>query len=122
MASFTTLPSRQEDPPQIEVSALEDVYTENSVFLQLLHLKPSKAPRPDGLPTWIFKENADVLSKPVKDILNRLFRECGLPASWKMANVTPLSKQKPVLDINLHLRPISLTPVLSKPQRWLRRS
>ena len=31
-----------------------------------------------------------------------------------MANVTPLSKQKPVLDINVHLRPISLTPVLSK--------
>ncbi len=63
--SFATLPSRQEDPLQIEVSALEDVCTENSVFLQLLHLKPSKAPGPDGLPTWIFKENADVLSKPV---------------------------------------------------------
>ena len=95
MASFTTLPSRQEDPSQIEVSALEDVCTENSVFLQLLHLKPSKAPGPDGLPTWIFKENADVLSKPVNDILNRSFRERGLPASWKMSNVTPLSKQKP---------------------------
>ncbi len=108
MAPFATLSSRQEDPPQIKVSALEDVCTENSVFLQLLHLKSSKAPGPDGLPTWIFKENADVLSKPVNNILNRSFRELGLPASWKMASVTPLSKQKPVLDINLHLRPISL--------------
>ena len=56
----------------------------------------------------------DVLSKPVNNILNRLFHELGLPASWKMANVTPLSKQKPVLDINLHLRPISLMSILSK--------
>lgn len=31
-----------------------------------------------------------------------------------MADVVPIPKVKPVMDISKHLRPISLTPVLSK--------
>ena len=37
-----------------------------------------------------------------------------MPQSWKLANVAPIPKQTPVYDVNKHLRPISLTPVLSK--------
>jgi hypothetical protein len=40
--------------------------------------------------------------------------EQALPASWKYANVTPLPKTKPVTIIAKHIRPISLTPTLSK--------
>lgn len=95
MASFLPLPSPHVSCPPIEAVIFEDVTTENSGFLQLSHLKSSKAPGPDGLPTWIFKENADVLAKPVSDIFNASFRERCLPVSWKMADVTPLPKQKP---------------------------
>ncbi|CAB4003563.1 Hypothetical predicted protein, partial [Paramuricea clavata] len=42
------------------------------------------------------------------------FDEQALPASWKYANVTPLPKTKPVTIIAKHIRPISLTPTLSK--------
>ncbi len=34
--------------------------------------------------------------------------------SWKRANIIPIPKQKPISDVNKHLRPISLTPILSK--------
>ena len=48
------------------------------------------------------------------DILNRYYHEGRLPLSWKMANIVPVCKQNPVRDVNKHLRPISLTPTLSK--------
>ena len=33
---------------------------------------------------------------------------------WKLADVSPLIKQKPAVDLNKHLRPISLMPCISK--------
>ena len=46
--------------------------------------------------------------------LNSSFREGRLPLSWKEADIVPVPKQRPIQDINKHLRPISLTPILSK--------
>ena len=46
--------------------------------------------------------------------MNSSFREARLPQSWKEADIIPIPKQKPVKDVNKHLRPISLTPILSK--------
>ena len=60
------------------------------------------------------KENADLLAEPIADILNSSYREGRLPSSWKEADVVPVPKQRPVQDVNKHLRPISLTPILSK--------
>ena len=60
------------------------------------------------------KENADLLALPISNILNCSFREARLPQSWKKADITPIPKQKPVHDVSKHLRPISLTPILSK--------
>ena len=48
------------------------------------------------------------------DILNTSFSEQKLPRSWKDADVKPLMKVKPVTTIAKHIRPISLTPALSK--------
>ena len=50
----------------------------------------------------------------VTDILNCSFSEARLPQSWKHADITPIPKQTPVRDVNKHLRPISLTSILSK--------
>ena len=33
---------------------------------------------------------------------------------WKMADVFAIPKEQPVLEINKHLRPVSLSPSLSK--------
>ena len=47
-------------------------------------------------------------------ILNCSYSEARLPQYWKEADIAPVSKQTPVYDVNKNLRPISLTPVLSK--------
>ena len=88
--------------------------TTDAVFQKLSTLNQYKAHGADNIPNWILKENADLLSQPVSDILNCSYHECRLPQSWEEANVVPVPKQKPVKDVNKHLRLISLTPVLSK--------
>ena len=50
----------------------------------------------------------------VSDILNCSYSVARLPQSWKEADIAPVPKQIPADDVNKHLRPISLTPVLSK--------
>ena len=62
----------------------------------------------------MLKENANLSAGPVTDILNCSYREDGLPQAWKEADIVAIPKQKPIQDVNIHLRPISLTPVLSK--------
>ena len=94
--------------------APELVVSTHSVFKKLSTLNLSKAQGPDGIPAWLFKENADLFAEPVRDILNYSYHECHLPQSWKEADIIPVPKQKPIKDINKHLRPISLTPIISK--------
>ena len=87
----------------------------DSVDKKLSKLNPNKAHGPDGIPTWLLKENADLLVDPITDILNCSYREGHLPQSWKEADIVPIPKQKPIQDVNKHaLRPISLTPVSLK--------
>ena len=66
------------------------------------------------MPSWLIKKNADLLARSVLDIINSSFSEGRLPPSWKTADITTIPKQKLVKDINKDLRPVSLTPVLSK--------
>ena len=83
--------------------------------MKLTKLNPTKANGPDGIPSfWLLKENAEHLANPVKEILNSSFREVCFPKSWKNADIVPLPKLKPVKEINQHLRPISLTSIVSK--------
>ena len=90
------------------------VVSSDAVYLKLAVLDSRKASGPDGVPSWLLKENADLLTPTITDILNSSFAECRLPPSWKSADIVPIPKQKPIRDVNKHLRPISLTPVLSK--------
>ena len=44
-----------------------------SVLKKLSALNTNKASGPDSIPSWVLKENADVLAAPVADILNSSF-------------------------------------------------
>lgn len=107
-------------PGKIPKLPLEDqnpqflVTTEYGVFRCLLNLTAAKAGGPDCIPNWIIKEYAESLAYPVSTILTASFKEQKLPRSWKCADVTPLPKNKPIKDIKKDLRPISLTPSISK--------
>ena len=115
MRSFTPIPADYiTDPANSATQQLGLVVSKESVFKKLIKLNRTKVHGPDGIPGWVLKENADLLAGPIADILNSSYREGRLPPSWKEADVVPVPKQKPVQDINKHLRPISLTPILSK--------
>ena len=85
--------------------------TSDAVYQKLSSLNPTKAHGSDGIPTWLLKENADLLADPVKDILNCFYREVRLQKQWEKADIIPVPK-KTICDVNKHLRPISLTPNL----------
>ena len=55
-----------------------------------------------------------MLAFPITKIINASFKEQRLPFIWKVADVSPLPKIKPVTDLRKDLRPISLTACLSK--------
>ena len=55
------------------------------------------------------------MAYPITEIPNASYAEQRLLTIWKMADVTPLPKNKPlVVDIKKEFRPISLTPCISK--------
>ena len=86
----------------------------SSVHTALLKLNPRKASGPDGIGNCLLKEYADFLAEPITHILNSSFAEQELPSPWKFADVIPLPKLKPITNVSKHIRPISLTPSLSK--------
>ena len=88
--------------------------TEPAVLSSLAKLNPRKTTGQDGIGSWLLREYAEILVQPISSILNASFREQKLPTSWKLADVVPLPKQKPVEDLSKRLRPISLTPAISK--------
>ena len=113
---LTYNPFRDSSVPSLDNSASNEVpvASEFSVFQKLSTLNSTKAQGPDGIPGWLLKDNADLLTEPVTEILNSSYFENCLPSSWKEADVVPVPKETPVKDLNKHLRPISLTPILSK--------
>ena len=114
MYCFTPLPAAFPCTTFSNYSENPLVVSVESVRKKLSKLNPCKANGPDNIPGWLLKENADILAGPVSDILNYSYREGRLPSSWKHADAVPVPKQKHVRDVNKHLRPISLTPILSK--------
>ena len=90
---------------QVTVEAMEKA---------LLAIDCSKSPGPDGIPSWILRDFAGVLGKPLTAIFNASVREGYIPPEWKTANVTALPKVSPPQCIATDLRPVSLTPIVMK--------
>ena len=78
------------------------------------HIISSKACGPDNIPNWLLKDFSDNLAIPLCKIINSSLAEKQLPNIWKCANVTPIPKNSSITNVNNDLRPISLTPAVSK--------
>ena len=83
MQIFDPLIRNPPEPPQNPASHDVNRASEFSTFKKLSALNPTKAQGPDGIPGWLLKENADLLARPVTEILNSSFYENRLPPSWK---------------------------------------
>ena len=62
----------------------------------------------------MYKEFAEILACLISNSINCSFSHQSLPSLWKLSNIIPAPKEKVVLDINKHLRLISLTCCLAK--------
>ena len=100
MQDFTPLSAETFQQPQDHSTAQPFAVTVHAVYHQLASINPRKASGPDGTPAWLLKENADLLSDTVTDIINSSFAERRLPPSWKSADSVPIPKQKPIKDVN----------------------
>ena len=88
--------------------------TTEMIAKQLSSTSVHKAAGPDNIPNWVLKDFAHILALPVSMLINVSLKKEQLPLIWKCANITPLPKSSTVNDINTDLRPISLTPSISK--------
>ena len=89
---------REEEPESFRLSQNHSneqpfVVSTHAVYLQRVSINPGKASGPDGIPEWLLKENADLLSDTMSDIINSSFAERRLPPSWKFADTVPIPKQ-----------------------------
>ena len=100
-------PTITEVPDRYRVSVDE-------VELKLSQVKSCKAVGPDDFPNWILRDFSNILSLPLCSIFNASIEEACLQRIWKSADVIPSPKIVPVKDAATDLRPISLTPVMSK--------
>ena len=103
---------------QHPASVLPDKYSVSvdQVEKKLIKINPKKSVGPDQVPNWVFIDFAGFLAGPIACIFNSSFREGYIPEIWKSADVVPLPKVNPPKKLDKDLRPISLTPVLSKVQ------
>ena len=93
MQDFTPL-SEDSYPAEEAPASPAYVVSSDAVYFKLAALNSRKASGPDGVTSWLLKENADLLAPTITDILNSSFAECRLPPSWKSADIVPIPKQK----------------------------
>ena len=80
----------------------------------LTQININKSPGLDGLPNWLLRDLAPLLSQPLAAIFNASLRQGYLPPIWKSAEVVPVPKVHAPISIHDHLRPISLLPTVAK--------
>ena len=82
--------------------------------LKLMNTNLRKVTDPDDLPNWILRDLSCIIAPHICAIFNQSIRETKLPIEWKKTNVTPIPKVHPPRSIQSDVRPISLTPTVSK--------
>jgi hypothetical protein len=93
---------------------IDELKIEEAGIAKLLkNLNASKAAGPDGIPSQILKNCADILATPLTSIYNYSLESGSLPSDWLTANIASVFKKG---DRNKaeNYRPVSLTSVACK--------
>jgi len=101
---------------KLPVSSVPDEYiiSPRQVEIELENISLQKATGPDDIPNWVLKTSASLLAGPITSIFNASITQSRVPTLWKSADFLPLPKISNPKSVDSDLRPISLTPVLSK--------
>jgi hypothetical protein len=81
---------------------------------KLSRVNVHKSSGPDNIPNWILRDFSTWLAQPICAIFNQSIIDGTVPSAWKLAHVIPIPKTNPPRTIESDIRPISLTPTLSK--------
>ena len=73
-----------------------DITTPWETYNKLKLLSTSKAPGPDDVPNFVYKDYAKILACPISSLINCSLRHQFLPSLWKLANIIPIPKEKVV--------------------------
>jgi len=87
--------------------------TTNDVFSASRSLKNKMTAGPDGIPSFVVKDCAQVLSLPLSHIFNLIIQTGAFPEMWKTARVCPVFKKGDSSLIE-NYRPISILCNFSK--------
>ena len=79
----------------------------------LCKINTKKSTHSSDFPSWVTKNNADILAKPIADIMTAILNSGAFPAVWKQAEVKPLPKTTNPASFK-DFRPIALLFHLSK--------
>ena len=103
------------DLPNLDLLPTNDwhlVIDELDVFWHLTRCDVKKSTSKRDLPLFLYKEAAIILAGPLCDIFNVSINTCCVPDLWKIGDIIPIPKCRPV-QLN-QLRPITLLPLFGK--------
>ena len=107
-------------PPSFSVAPLDCVFHNFRLLttddiVNAVRLLPDKQCMSDPLPTYLLKENVDVLAPFLTELFNRSLERGVVPTTFKAAYITPLLKKSDLKpdDVKSY-RPISNLSVMSK--------
>ena len=93
-------------------SATTPTLDEYQVILALSKIKKSAA-GPDGIPHWVWKDNAQQLEPVITAVWNLSLRRHTWPLAWKEANINPLPKLDTPIEYQ-DFRGINVTPIIAR--------
>ena len=101
----------------LENAMLNSVYlkptTEEEISKIISNLNVKKATGPNSVPIFVLKDNKNILSSPISQLINQSFDEGMFPDLCKIAEVIPVHKKGDSTTAS-NYRPISLLSVFSK--------
>jgi len=89
-----------------------DTVHEYEVYKMLSAIKKT-SPGVDGVPYWVYKHCAIELAPVLTHLINKIVNNGSPPSVWLKALVTPVPKKTSPTDFS-HLRPISVTSIMSR--------
>ncbi len=121
MLANTFFPPKPDVVPEEENTNWPDpidkmpAFTEDQIQRQLVHLKPYKAPGPDGIPNIVLTKCANIIAGRLGYIYVAILNRSMYYEPWKTSLMVVLRKPgKPRYDIPKAYRPIALLNTLEK--------
>ncbi|XP_063931190.1 uncharacterized protein LOC135143240 [Zophobas morio] len=98
--------------PSIDYLNIEN-FDEEIVFKAMRKLKPTMTAGPDLIPSFLVKDCATILAKPVTILFNIILRTSTFPDVWKQSRITPIYKNGDRSNVT-NYRPITIINNLAK--------